>query len=207
MAGGAARQCANHHAKRPLLPCRAAVDQVQAAVEAPGRREIERVGAARAVTRTSLITRLRTKCAAGALPRTARAPRMIFRAATTVARTSAIAPWDTLCATRATALLPLQAVVEAPGRRESERVGAARAVTRTSLIAHLRTKCAAGALPKNSAATSTNTEMLNELCRNQRNLIMKMRNKFTCSQLQVVQVVQCTCTYIYLFIYIHVSCM
>ena len=35
---------------------------------------------------------------------------MIFRAATTVARTSAIAPWDTLCATRATALLPLQAV-------------------------------------------------------------------------------------------------
>ena len=35
------------------------------------------------------------------------------------------------------------------------------------------------------AATSTNTEMLNELCRNQRNLIMTMRNKFTCSQLQV----------------------
>ena len=35
---------------------------------------------------------------------------MIFRAATTVARTSAIAPWGTLCATRATALLPLQAV-------------------------------------------------------------------------------------------------
>ena len=34
------------------------------------------------------------------------------------------------------------------------------------------------------AATSTNTEMLNELCRNQRNLIMTMRNKFTCSQLQ-----------------------
>ena len=67
--------------------------------------------------------------------------------ATTVARTSAIAPWDTLFATRATALLPLQAAGESPGRTESERVGAARAVTRTSLIARLRTRCAADALP------------------------------------------------------------